>query len=228
MTLVVEFGPADAGYRPVTGQSLPCTVYGLHTRPRQRSRGTGPYAMEVALEPWAAFTLFGVPMHELTGVGTDLRDLPGVPLGDLTAAVVAPSGWHQRVHVLDQALTARLARGRRCAPYVRRAWHLLRRSGGTVPVSGLAAATNCSERSLERGFREQIGLPPKTVGRVVRFQRALRLLVSGRPAAEVAAACGYYDQAHLTREFSALTDRSVSRYLLERGADPGFVPPRPR
>lgn len=224
VTLVAEFDPAGLG-AGADPDSFAYTVYGLHTRPRQRIRGNRPYTLEIALEPWAAFTLLGVPMHELADVATDLADLPGVPTVVLTDAITTAPDWRRRLHGLDQALGRWLDRGPRCYPYVLRAWQLLAGSGGTASVSGLAASTHCSARNLERGFRQQIGLPPKTAGRVVRFQRALRLLVGGSPAAEVAAVCGYYDQPHLTREFSRMTDRSISRYLLERGADPGFGRP---
>ena len=67
----------------------------------------------------------------------------------------------------------------------------------------------------------EVGLTPKTIARVVRFDRARRLLQRGvmvlrRPMlADLAVACGYYDQAHLDREFRALAGCSPSRWLTE-------------
>jgi transcriptional regulator GlxA family with amidase domain len=58
-----------------------------------------------------------------------------------------------------------------------------------------------------------VGLSPKTAARVIRFDRALGLLRGGVPLAEVAAACGYYDQAHFTREFRALAETTPGRFL---------------
>jgi transcriptional regulator GlxA family with amidase domain len=83
------------------------------------------------------------------------------------------------------------------------AWRRLAESGGLLPVTELAAEVGWSRRHLGERFRDELGLSPKVAGRVIRFGRARRLL--GRPRrpglAEVAVACGYYDQAHLTRDF---------------------------
>jgi transcriptional regulator GlxA family with amidase domain len=54
-------------------------------------------------------------------------------------------------------------------------------------------------------FRDHVGLPPKAAARVIRLDRAVAALLSGTPRiAEVAAACGYADQAHLGRELREL------------------------
>ena len=76
-------------------------------------------------------------------------------------------------------------------------------SGGTVPVTELAGETGWSRQHLARRFRDEFGLTPKLAGRVVRFDRARRLLGSADapPLATLAAQCGYYDQAHLARDF---------------------------
>ena len=86
-----------------------------------------------------------------------------------------------------------------------RAWSLLARSHGAIPVPRLAEEVGWGVRQLENRFREQIGLGPKAAARVLRLQRARRLLAAGRGPAETAALCGYYDQAHLSGEFKAMT-----------------------
>ncbi len=82
-------------------------------------------------------------------------------------------------------------------------------------ISSLAAELGCSRKHLAGRFRLQVGLPPKTVARMARFQGALAL--STRTAApdwaEIAAACFYADQAHLTREFGAFAGASPAAWL---------------
>jgi transcriptional regulator GlxA family with amidase domain len=60
-----------------------------------------------------------------------------------------------------------------------------------------------SHRRLIARFRDQIGLAPKTFARVIRFDRAVRQLrtATSRSFAEIAFDCGYFDQAHMNREF---------------------------
>jgi transcriptional regulator GlxA family with amidase domain len=97
-------------------------------------------------------------------------------------------------------------RARRPSPDVEWAWRRLRATGGLLPVGSLARELGCSRRHLIGRFREQIGPAPKTAARLVRFQRTVRLLERhdrGR-FAEIAQRCGYYDQAHMNREFRQL------------------------
>ncbi|MEK8170994.1 AraC family transcriptional regulator [Streptomyces sp. M19] len=93
-----------------------------------------------------------------------------------------------------------------------------------MPVSRIAAEVGWSQSYLVRRFTQQIGLSPKSAARVLRFHRAVGLLTgqNTNPAA-VAAACGFYDQAHLNREFRALAETTPARWpppAGRRGADP--------
>ena len=103
---------------------------------------------------------------------------------------------------------------------LRRAWQLIVASGGTVSVAELAGEVGWSRQHLGRRFGTEFGCSPKLAARVVRFDRARHLLQS-RPrhvtAAHVAAACGYYDQAHFTNEFSALAGCTPRRWMIEEG-----------
>jgi AraC-like DNA-binding protein len=97
----------------------------------------------------------------------------------------------------------------------------LLRTGGRSGIAALAGQTGWSDRHLRGRFRAQIGLSPKEAARVIRFDRSRRLLGrrirGGRPPglAELAAAGGYYDQAHLDREFRALGGCSPTAWLME-------------
>ncbi|MBE1470366.1 AraC-like DNA-binding protein [Kibdelosporangium phytohabitans] len=119
----------------------------------------------------------------------------------MTNSVISVAG------VLGPAV-ARTAPGPRPAPQVVWAWRRLCRSGGRIRVAQLAAEVGWTRRHLLTRFREQIGLAPKTAARVIRFQHALRLLQHPErrlSLAGLAQTTGYSDQAHLTREFRALT-----------------------
>ena len=76
-------------------------------------------------------------------------------------------------------------------------------SAGRVTVAGMAETAEVSPRQLDRLFARHLGISPKVVARVLRFQSALRALMRdpGCSLAEVAAAWGYFDQAHFVRDF---------------------------
>ena len=91
-------------------------------------------------------------------------------------------------------------------------------SRGTVDIRSLAVEVGWSRRHLAEQFRAEIGLPPKAVARVLRFERSKELL--RRPGrrlalAEVAGAAGYYDQAHLNRDWRDIAGCSPTTWMAE-------------
>ncbi|MFD5030753.1 helix-turn-helix domain-containing protein [Streptomyces sp. NPDC058405] len=179
----------------------------------------GPvYGVRVTLVPWAAYTLLGIPMDGLANTVVDAAELLGTRAGQLARTLESASSWEERFALLDGALWQWMAHGPEHAPTVERAWQRLDHSAGAVAVSGLARDMGWCQRQLERRFREQVGLPLKAVARVMRLQRTLRLLIEGRRASEVAAEAGYHDQAHLSREFKAMTGRTPRLFLAHEAA----------
>ena len=87
-------------------------------------------------------------------------------------------------------------------------------------MSELAEVAASSPRQVERLFSRGLGFPPKTVGRVLRFQFALRQLMTdpGVPLGKVAAETGYYDQAHFVRDFRTFSGGVPRGYR-------GYYPP---
>jgi AraC-like DNA-binding protein len=83
----------------------------------------------------------------------------------------------------------------------------LRQTGGNASIARLAGDLGLGRRQFERRFREEIGLPPRLFGRIVRFQRAFRA-IGHESGAAIAARCGYADQAHLVREIRRFAGRT--------------------
>jgi AraC-like DNA-binding protein len=79
----------------------------------------------------------------------------------------------------------------------------------------LAALSGCSRRSLERRFDAAVGMPPKRLARIVRFQRVFREAREAASAGwvEVALRCGYADQSHLIRDFRELAGEPPTAFL---------------
>jgi AraC-like DNA-binding protein len=89
----------------------------------------------------------------------------------------------------------------------------MRASRGNVSVQALVDGAGWSHRHFTEQFRRQVGVAPKTAARLLRFQYAVELLAARTGSlAEVAAAVGYADQAHFTREFAALAGCLPSRF----------------
>ena len=88
-------------------------------------------------------------------------------------------------------------------------------------LAELAAETGWSDRHLRAKFQAETGLAPKAAARVIRFDRARRMLqrraLAGDPfrLAELAASCGYFDQAHLDREFGLLAGCPPTTWVMQ-------------
>mgnify|MGYP002278480471 CR=1 FL=1 len=95
---------------------------------------------------------------------------------------------------------------------VREAIDLLHLTGGRIAAAMLGQSVGVSERHLRRTFQQAVGMSLKDYGQIVRFHRALRMLVSSQiKPAEVAYECGYADQAHMARSFKRFGGFTPSR-----------------
>ena len=215
--LTIEAHP-DPGQPPGEFGTL---LGGLHSVPALITHAGAQSGIQVALRPLGARALLGLPAGELAELDLPAEAVLGGVCAELRDRVRAAAGWPERFAVLDEILLRRVAPSPGIAPEVSWAWRQLLRAGGALHVSELAAGTGWSGRHLTSRFRAEIGLTPKAAARVIRFDRARRLLVRKLTAggdyllADLAADCGYFDQAHLAREFRALAGCPPSQWLAE-------------
>jgi AraC-like DNA-binding protein len=207
---------------------------GLHTAPALVTHEGRQSGIQLGLTPLGARRLLGLPAAELASIDVEAADVMGRLAGEVREQVVAAPGWAARFAVLEEFLTSRATAGstpsmKPMKPEVGYAWQRLRQSRGAVSVASLAEETGWSARHLSAQFRAETGLSPKAAARVMRFDRARRRLArwhaAGQDAwhaagrrgilAALAAECGYYDQAHLAREFRDLAGCPPSRWLAE-------------
>jgi AraC-like DNA-binding protein len=185
------------------------------------SQATGDArCIQVMLTPLGAHRLLGgLPMHELSDRTVGLGELFGADAERLAARLHDAPDWETRFGVMDGFVAARVERSRTPPAGVAQAWRRLDASAGRMEIGVLAREIGCSRKYLASRFREHVGLAPKAVARVLRFERAVRLL--GRAGGEVrwsglALDCGYYDQAHLIRDFRQFAGTTPGAFLQAR------------
>jgi AraC-like DNA-binding protein len=188
-------------------------------------------AVEIQLSALAADLVLGVPAGELADRVVDLTDLWGrtgellaEQLTEPGAAGGAGGGWQSRFSLVEGVLLDRARRaGTTTAPDPRLllAHRMIHQRGGDLSMGSLLEATGWSRRRLATEFRRHVGLTPKALARLVRFRRAESMLRASRhrSLASVALTCGYYDQAHLNREFRELAGCPPTAYLARLRAD---------
>lgn len=163
---------------------------------------TGPVQLiGIRFHPGGTKPFFRLPMHEVTDrvieLGALARDLE---LALTTRTHELPS-VEQKVFALQTALTEQLLQSNTDFRLLRIAERIVE-SGGMLPIETLASDAGISCRQLERKFLAEIGLGPKLLSRILRFQQVFRAVEASEASwPEVALECGYYDQAHLIRDF---------------------------
>jgi AraC-like DNA-binding protein len=213
LTVAAHPDPAQA---PDVYQTL---IGGLHTVPAVITHEGRQSGIQVALSPLGARAILGLPAGEIATADLHGAELLGPSAAELQARLQAAPRWDERFAILDAHFIGRLAGSGGPPAQVERAWRRIAGSGGLAQVGSIAAEVGWSARYLRLRFETEIGLSPKTAARVVRFDRARRLLVrqaaSDHPIglADLAARCGYFDQAHLCREFGRFAGRSPLRWL---------------
>lgn len=224
LTFIVSLDePVDIAALP--DRSLPparlrAFVGGLHAGPALIAHDGTQRGVSIDVTPLGAQALFGMPSAELASSVVALGDLLGAAGDELADRVACAPGWAERFAAFDTVL-GRLVPDEppTVRPEVAWAWHRLVRSGGQVEVGSLAKEVGWSRRHLGERFRQEVGLAPKVAARVVRFERSCRLvrraLAGGSGLADVAVRCGYYDQAHMTRDWHELAGCTPTTWLAD-------------
>ena len=177
----------------------------------------------IRLRPAASRTLLGFPLQEIAGRFVDL-ELIFPSVRQLRERLAEAASDDERLGALEQWLLGRSSPAPR--RHIDAVVGTIVQSRGRAPIDAIAARSGTSLRQLERQFQEDVGLTPKTFSRIIRLQSALRLVRQGRPLTDVALACGFYDQAHMTRDFRELAAMSPGAWQSHAGdLAPLFVSP---
>jgi AraC-like DNA-binding protein len=212
--LILNFGQPFEAFHDGVWRSQPQSfLAGQITRPLLL-RAPGPsHIVGVRLRPSGANRLLGIPAPELTDRIIPLDELG---LKELAGCADVEQALLQRVSGRPDALVE----------------ESIRLLSGTPDVARVAARIGVSARQLERRFKVQVGMSPKLFGRIRRFQRVFPAIDAGW--VEAAAACGYYDQAHLIRDFrdfageppaALLAGDELARHFLSHFSKTAGAPP---
>ena len=196
--LIINFGPPFA----IDGIWLDSFVAGMTDRAVMAESTGQSYTAQVNFSPLGAYRLLGVPMHELTNRTIAFEALWGHVATELINRLFHAASWGARFDLLDQFFWERVKRTPEIPKGITWAW----RHVDHVQVATIAATLGVSRKHLAALFRQYVGLTPKVCSRVLRFDRAVQAMRAPCPIAwpDLALRCGYYDQAHMIREFREL------------------------
>jgi len=178
----------------------------------------------VRFRPEGAARFTRVPQHEFVGRTVDVA-LASPSLANVARRVRESTATLPAAVRLVQHLLARVERPDAGDGRVASIVDAIIRSAGRVAIEDVATKIGVSRRQLERLFLRDVGLPPKQLARIARFQRAIRILSEdARPARGIrtAHASGYADQAHFIRDFREFAGCAPTDHLVARAELTGF------
>jgi AraC-like DNA-binding protein len=228
VALIISLGPRWRSIDPVTGSSIETLrtfIAGLDDTYNLVDSETSGAAIQVDFTPIGARQLLQLPMHLVSKRTTELTDLLGSEADRLIEQLVEAKDWHGRFLTLDNFLLSRIRRYKRSTKEIDWAWRQLDFSRGSIRVQKISEQLGWTRKRLVRAFRDEVGIPPKVLARVLRFRRALVEFNTHTIVdfSQLAAECGYSDQAHMIRDFKDFSGLTPVELLRLYSPDAGVI-----
>ena len=223
--IILHLGDPFDRIEPRAYQRQPAIIFAGQLVGPLMLRPTGSVAVVgIRLQPHGAAALFDHPQDDLIGSTIDVADLSPRLARALNGVRDRTSSVHEAAHLVQRALEtgiedSRVDRREKAADVY------IGSMRGGVTVDDIARRVGLTARHLERRFKQTVGVSPKRLARITRFQRALRVLEtldSPQRGTETAALCGYADQAHFIRDFREMAGCPPGAHLMRQAELNGF------
>jgi len=183
----------------------------------------------IHFKPGGVFPFFDIPVNELHNLHVSLEDLWGMEARSLRERLLGAPTAQAKFILLEQMLLARACKPLEAHRAVRFALGAFSGEARVRSIAEVSNQTGMSSRRFIQLFSDEVGLTPKLFCRVRRFQKAIKLihLVRGGKEfqwADVAAECGYFDQAHFIHDFKAISGINPSSYMALKTEHLNHVP----
>ena len=196
---------ASAPCAMLYGASLQSTSFKL--KPDTHYFGFKPYSNLGIKSP-------GINMREMVDTRVDLSYV--YPSADrLIADLSRTTSFSERIGIFSRFAEENLVDDNYLPTFVDYLAVMLCSSRENIVFGSIGQAIGYSERYCREKFKDSYGMSPKQYSNIIRFQNALKALVSDTYSdlTSLAVECGYFDQPHLTREFRRYTNAPPERYL---------------
>ncbi len=195
------------GDRAVTMPYL--EVLGHFTMPTRARITKGTTVLVVRFYPYASSLFLFDQAHNFTNDSIDLHAILSKEARALYSRLAEQPLLEQKIHVIETFLVSLLMRNEKKSKslkLVERVCKDIFHDEESLSIKNLAGKYGCSERYLQKLFLAHVGLSPKQLFTVQRFNKSLNLVQSSPYSlTSIAYECGYYDQAHFIKEFKSFT-----------------------
>ncbi|WP_298327837.1 helix-turn-helix domain-containing protein [Haloactinopolyspora sp.] len=189
-------------------------VHGVFTTTSTQVLRDSGWAFGVKFRPGGFHGFAGASVTALTDRAVPLSEFVGPEADQLAESVVAAASDHQRRQLLESFVRARLPAPEEPLGLVTDIVATMLEDRSITHVHHVGARFGLSVRTLQRLFHRYVGVGPKWVIRRYRLQDVADLLARGDVVdlSALALELGFFDQAHLSRDFSALVGTTPTEY----------------
>ena len=195
-----------------------CDITGLSTHYLGMATFNGIYSFfEICFRPNGFNRLFEIPTNGITNKIISAEDIFGIEVSYLFERLCAAKTLNERAlladaFLLDISKKRKPLNGRDAIAF---SSGMILKTSDPMTVAKLASYANMGVRSFERHFLEEVGMSPRLFCCVARFNHAfdIKLRSPLRGWASIAHECGYYDQAHLIKDFNRFTGNAPGTFL---------------
>lgn len=156
------------------------------------------------------------PLEKLVDKETPLSELFGQEeANELEQQMIQADGTQQRIDIIETFFQKKLNKKNTISNIVQSTVDALLKTHGTTPINAILKDDISKRRQLERHFRKQIGISPKQLGKAIRLQATLQLLLNKKSETltDIAYESEYFDQNHFIKDFKELVGVTPSEFL---------------
>lgn len=191
-------------------------VFGQITKPYYVQPTGNVDTFAVRFYPYGFANFIKKPIHELADKETPLTSLFEEELvRELEQKIAGAPSTRFRIEAVENFLLGKLTDQSIVGNIVKSTIDALSKTNGSEPINSILKDDLSKRRSLERKFSKQIGISPKQLGRILRLQAALKLMLNSEREnlTQIAYESEYYDQAHFIKDFKEFTGTNPKDYL---------------
>jgi hypothetical protein len=169
----------------------------------------------VCFYPYGFANFVGTPLEDLVDIETPIENLFGKTTSKaLEQNIVEAAHTEERIKIVELFLLNQLHQNKTIENLVKTTVDTLLTTNGSSSINQILKDDLSKRRQLERNFKKQIGISPKQLGKVLRLQTALKMLLNDKESlTNIAYESEYFDQAHFIKDFKEFIGTTPKEFL---------------
>ncbi|CAM3857736.1 MULTISPECIES: helix-turn-helix domain-containing protein [Flavobacterium] len=166
--------------------------------------------------PYGFANFVSIPIKNLANKETPIDLLFGEKTAnELEQKIIEATNSNERIEIIENFLLDKLNEKTTIDNIVKTTIDALLATNGSASISTILKEDLSKRRQLERNFKNQIGVSPKQLGKVIRLQTALKMLLNKKTEnlTDIAYKSEYFDQAHFIKDFKEFTGINPKEFL---------------